>query len=252
METRSLREAISKVRGGFKLNSSDTYTNTSDRYIASELESTALAYIKQATDKRKLWNSANIFTPLECVKMKQVPLGECCGYSSPCTIARSVYQLPRIAEGNNFGMLIQGIYPIDGLSRKFIESSPDRYSNYLDLNQKTRQVHYWIQNKYLYLSDPNIESIKILAYFEEDIPIELQSYPEHCKETRAKGCCPSATPTQDVENKSDCCPKNPYDLEFRCPGYMVDAVIREVYNKFNNGPKRSLDDKTNDGKDDTK
>lgn len=254
MEVKSLREAIGRVRGNNKWNSSDTYTNVSDRYIASELESTALAFIKQATDKRMLWNSANIFTPINCLQLKKVPLSECCSYTSPCEIARSVYRLPKIAEGTKFGMLIQGVYSIDGLSRKFIESSPDRFANSKGMNLQTKQIHYWIQDKYLYLSDPNIEKVKILAYFEEDIPIELQSYPSYCKESRAKGCCPSSTPdeTTNINDMSACCPPNPYDMEFKCPGYMVDAVIKEVQNKILGGPKRSADDKTNDSKDDTK
>lgn len=252
MQKRSLREAISEVRGMYKLFNSDTYQNIPDRQIASYLQNVSLNYIKQATDKRKLWNSPNIFTPISCLKLKQVSLSECCGYSHPCTIARSIVQLPKIAEGTHFGMLIQGVYSTDfpnpnATSRRFIESTPDRFANSLGMNLKTKQIHFWIQDRYLYISEPEIEQIKIYAYFEEDIPIELQSYPSICNEKRAKGCCPTSTPTDDsnINDLSICCPSNPYDEEFTCPGYMYMDVLLAM-EKVLEPYKRSQDDKTTD------
>lgn len=266
MQTRSLREAISEVRGTYHLYNSDTYQNIPDRLIGSLLQNIALNFIKQATDKRKLWNSPNIFQIIKCLKMVRVPLSECCGYSHPCTIARSAVQLPRIAEGTHFGMLIQGVYSVefpnpDGTSRRFIESTPDRFANSLGMKMKPKIVHFWIQDKYLYVSDPEIEQIKISAYFEEDIPETLQPIPTNCGSTesiRGVGCCPSSTPKAEndiflniTNGESDCCPINPYDEEFRCPGYMYEDVIKEM--RIALEPyKKSQDDKTNDSMDMTK
>lgn len=252
MVTRSLREAISRVREEFKITSSDTVQNASDRFIASELESTALKFVRQVTDKRKLWNSGNLFTVLPCLKMKQVSIAECCGYKSDYIISRSVVQLPKIAEGNNFGMLIQGVYSIDLISRKFIESTPDRFVNSLSLGLKTNQIHFWIQNKYLYIGSDSIEKVKISAYFEEDIPEALQWFPGYCNSPLSVGCC-SASDEVSINDMSLCCPPNPYDLEFRCPGYMADDVIKEVANKLLGTYKRSEDnDRGVPGKDNTK
>ena len=253
MVERSLREAISRTRGEFKIISSDTVQNASDRFIASELESTALKFVRQVTDKRKLWNSGNLFTVLPCLKMQQVSIAECCGYRSDYIISRSVVQLPKIAEGNNFGMLIQGVYSIDLISRRFIESTPDRFVNSLSLGLKTNQIHFWIQNKFLYIGSDSIEKVKISAYFEEDIPESLQWYPGYCNSPLSVGCCSASSETNSINDMNLCCPPNPYDLEFKCPGYMQDDVIKEVANKLSGTYKRSADsDNGPFGKDNSK
>jgi hypothetical protein len=235
MEKRSLREVISETRIQFKMMSADTNVNISDRYIGSLLQSVALNFIKQATDKRKLWNSPNLFRPLACLKLKQVPLSDCCDYVNPCVITRTVKRLPKIAEGTHFGMLIQGVYSVDypnpnNKARRFIESTPDRYANTLGMKLKHQQIHFWLQDKYLYTSSPELQTIKILAYFEEDIPEDLL----YCS-----------------GDKKPCCPINPYDEEFQCPGYMYNDVIKETANILSSTYGRSTGQKTDDKIDET-
>lgn len=252
MEKSSNREVISRIRGLFKLQNSDTYANISDRAILSELQSTTLQEVKRVTDKRKLWNSPNLFQVIPCLKLQQVPLAECCGYQSNCTIARSIVKLPRIAEGTNFGMLIQGIYSIDTVSRRFIESTPDRYVNSLNLGLKNKQIHYWIWENYLYIGDDKIERIKISAYFEEDIPEDLISYPNYCGVELSKGCCPSSDEVNSINDQDACCPPNPYDQQCSCPGYLLDSVINQVAQRILTTYKRSQADETTNSEDQTK
>lgn len=235
------------------MNTFDSYISCPDRLILSELQSTTILYITQRTDKRALWNSPNLFTEIPCLQLTQVPLAECCDFTSDCTIARSVVQLPKIAEGTNFGMLIQGIYSIDGISRRFIESTPDRYRNSLQLNLPGNQIHFFIKNKYLYIGDDKIERIRVSAYFEEDMPDSLVSYPGYCGGTGLlKGCCPASNETTGINDFSKCCPINPYDCEWKIPSKLEDLVIKEVGNKLLSTYKRSIDDKTPDGYDNTK
>lgn len=250
MLERTVREGIMKVRGELKLLSSDTYANITDRMILSELESTSIKFIRQTTDRRKLWNSPNIFTLLPCILMKQVPLSECCNANINCTIARSVVRLPKIAEGNNFGMLIQGVYSIDTISRRFIESTPDRYVNSLNLGLKTNQIHFWLMDKYLYIGDQDIKQVRMSAYFEEDIPDDLISYPKYCGTELSVGCC-SAGDEISINDMTKCCPPSPYLLEWKVPGYMVDDICKEVSTKLTNLYKRSNDDVGLLGKDDS-
>lgn len=232
MASKTLREAIARIRSSFKLQTLESAI--SDRAIAAELKSSALRFIKQATDKSKLWQSPNIFTTFGCLQMQEVPLGECCSYSTSCTISRSVLPIPRIAEGSNYGMLVQGVYSIDGISRKFKESSPDRFANTLDMGLKTKEIHFWIGGKgdkfYLYTSEPSLKMVKFIAYPEEDVDIALYN----------------------CEVDEQICPSNPYDQNFRCPGYMEDDVIKDVETKLLQTYKRSVEDGTDNDKDDTK
>lgn len=258
MQEVTYREGVAHVRGQFKMNTSDSWINCPDRLILSELQSTTIYYITQRTDKRMLWSSPNIYTELACLSLIQVPLAECCDFVSDCTIARTVVQLPKIAEGTNFGLLIQGLYSIDGISRRFIESTPDRYRNSLKLGLINKQIHFFIKNKYLYVGDDKIEKVRLSAYFEEDIPDSLLQYPSDCNTagtTLSQGCCPASNQTTLVATSNDlarCCPPNPYDQPWKIPSKLVDPVIKEVANKLLNTYKRSIDDKTPDWQDTTK
>jgi hypothetical protein len=253
MQEANYREGIARVRAEFKLQSADSLENLPNRSILSELQSTTITFICQRTDKRQLWNSPNLFTILPCLKLIQVPVASCCDYDADCTIARSAVQLPKIAEGTNFGMLIQGLYSIDGVSRRFIESTPDRFANSLKLGLTTKQIQFFLQDRYLYVGDDKIERVKLSAYFEEDIPQDLISYPAYCGGTLSVGCCPDSNQTQLLTgDMSACCPVNPYDALWKIPAKLVDPVIKEVANKLLNTYKRSQADNTSDMLDTTK
>jgi hypothetical protein len=86
-----------------------------DRAVASEIRNNTLLLVKRETNLRKLWATDTVFTTIPCLEMVEVPISECCEYVDPCSIGRSKFKLPRIAEGN-YQYLIQGVYSINALS----------------------------------------------------------------------------------------------------------------------------------------
>lgn len=206
------REFVSQVRSTHKLLSGDHVIN--DRTILREGKQVTLLLIKRETDKRKLWASPNLFTPLPCIPMKTVPLAECCEYKSDCMVARSVDPLPTIAEGI-YGLMIQGVSSLDN-KEFFKETSPKRYANILKLKLPNKDLFYWIYNDYLYVTNEKTKTVNLSLYPEGDVPMELL-YPEDdcdCKQT-ASGPCHSYM-----------------DEPFRCPGYMLKAVTDMVSKKL--------------------
>lgn len=197
-----------------------------DRLIASEIRSTAYKIIKDQTDKRRYWSSATLFTEVQCIEMIEVPLAECCDYKTPCTIRRSKLKLPKIAEGN-FNLLIQGVYNIDG-KETYEYADPNRFANLKKLGLKNNQYYYWIRNKYLYITDVNIEKASILAFFTEDVPAGLNS----------------------CDSSQDCL--NPLDKEFTLPDDLERALKDIVYDRLNKTYFAHLQDYTPDGKDDSR
>ncbi len=206
------RQAVSNVRSRLKLLSTDILI--SDRYLYNELLVISLTFIKQNTDKRRLFQSPNIFTHLSCLEMLSVPIGECCEFTSPLLISKSKERLPKIAEGI-FGLLVQNCVSIDNL-HSFKESTPRRFANALKLGLKTNIDCFWIQDGHLYCSNGSLEAINFSALFEEDVPNSLLC-PQDC----------------DCKPKGDCDPCiNPLDLPFRCPGYLEQGVIDETCKKL--------------------
>lgn len=225
----TLRQMVSRVRSLDKMLNADN--SVTDRVIASELKSKAIFYIRRETDKRKLWNTSTIFSNIPCIEMIQVPTSECCDYVSDQYLSRSKYQLPKICDGL-YGLLIHGVFSVDN-SRRLKELSLSRYINLLKLGLPTQDVYYWIYDRYLYISSPRVEVASIWAFFEEDIPDKLL-YPT----------CPCPN-----QNKPNPC-TNPLDLEFKCPGYLEDVVVKDVLQILLSTYYRVPVDHNSDNKDD--
>lgn len=209
----TIREAISNVRSVHRLLNSDAKLN--DRSIAQELKNSSFYLIKQYTDKRRLWSSPNLFTPIGCIHFEEVPISECCDYTSPLTIAKSVERIPKIAEGI-FGLLIQHVSSVELGSKRTIrikETTPTRYTNILKLNLRNKDIYYWIYNDHLWITNPDTKLASMAALFEEEIPTSLLYPNEDC------GCKPP-------EGEDKC--KNPLDQPFRCPGFLQSAVTDMV------------------------
>jgi len=200
-----------------KLLSSDNLIT--DRVIASEIRNNTNLLVKRETNLRKLWATGTLFTTIPCLEMVEVPLSECCEYVDSCTIARSKYKLPRIAEGN-YQYVIQGVYSINamgGTGTKFKEITVNRYTNLLKLPIIKKESYFWIINDYLYVTNPLMQKLRISAFFEEDVPNEVM-FPE----------CDCGTPQASDE---EWC-MNPLDKEFPCPGYLEKQVLELVSQKL--------------------
>ena len=228
----TLRKLISDVRSMHKMLSTDSLLT--DRAIASEVRNNSLLLIKRETNLRKLWSTDTLFTTIPCMEMCEVPISECCNYADPCSVARSRYKLPRISEGN-YQYVIQGVYSINALSgqgKKMKEITVNRYLNLLKLPVIKKEEYFWISNSYLYVSNPSIQAVRLVALFEEDVPNEIM-YPD----------CGCGTPSYTEE---ELC-KNPLDKEFSLPGYLEKQVLDLTSQKLLQTYYNLKTDMTDDG-----
>lgn len=206
----TLRELVSNVRSFHKIMSTDSLIT--DRAIASEIRNNTALLVKRETNLRKLWATDTVFTTIPCLEMCEVSISECCNYVDSCTVARSKFKLPKISEGN-YQYVIQGVYSINvmsGQGKKLKEITVNRYINLLKLPVIKKEDYFWMSNDYLYVSNPMIQAIRLVAFFEEEIPNDIM-YPE----------CGCGTPS--YTNEQLC--KNPLDKEFSLPGYLKKQVL---------------------------
>lgn len=206
------REIISDIRGMNKLLSSDNLVN--DRVIMSECRSAANLIVGQALNKRKYWQSPNLFTPILCLEMEQVPLQECCEYTGEKLVAISKRKLPKIGEGL-FGLAVSGVFGIE-FSQKFNPTNPNRYSNLLKLNVPNKDKYFWITNdSKIVVTNEDTKKINLFAYFTEPVPNDLL-FP-------GKDCDCIVKPSI-----SDLC-ANPLDQPFRFPEERLFDLKQLVY-----------------------
>lgn len=212
------RKLVSDCRAIHKLLSSDAMIT--DRVIFSEIKNNTFLLVKRELNLRKLWATDTIFSTIPCLEMIEVPISECCDYVDPCTVSRSKFKLPRISEGN-YQYTIQGVWSINimgGRGKKLKEVTINRYINLLKLKIIKKDVYFWIINGYLYASNPLLQAIRMAAFFEEDIPNEIQ-FPD-CN-------CGKDYPLEEL------C-KNPLDKEFPLPGYLEKQVLELTSQKLLN------------------
>lgn len=203
------RKLVSDVRAVHRLLSTDALIT--DRVILSEVRNNALLLIKRETNLRRLWATDTIFTTIACLPLCEVSIAECCDYIDECTIAKSKFKIPSLAEGN-YQYVIQGVYTINALSgrgKKLKEITVNRYSNLLKLPIIKKEDYYWISNDYLYVTNPSIQAIRLVAMFEQDVPNSVLY--DEC------GC-------GNVVTDEEYC-KNPLDKEFPLPGYLEQQAL---------------------------
>lgn len=213
----TFRKLVSDVRSMHKLLSTDNLIT--DRAVMSEIKNNAFLLIKRETNLRKLWATDTVFTTIPCLEMVEVPISECCDYVDPCTVGRTKFKLPRITEGN-YQYVIQGVYSINAMSgqgKKLKEITINRYVNLLKLPIIKKEEYYWISNGYLYVNNPLLKAIRLVALFEEDVPNSIM-YPE----------CGCGTPEYTTE---ELC-KNPLDKESPVPGYLEKQVLELTSQKL--------------------
>lgn len=223
------REMVSSVRSQDKMISGDG--SITDRVILRELNHKRITFIKQQLDKKRLWETSTIFSNIPCLQMKEVPAAECCEYVSDTTFARSIHRLPKIGDGT-LGLAIQGVFSVDN-GLKIKESTIARYINTLKLGITKKELFYWIYDRYLYISSPLVKLVNIWALFEEDLPDYLLYPPD----------CPCNKMVKDP-----CI--NPLDLEFKCPGFLEDAIVKDTLRVLLETYYKIQVDHTSDNKDD--
>ena len=155
----NINEFISQVRSSNKYIFDDNLI--SDRQIFNTGRTIASMLIKQEVNKRRLLNSDNVFTPIECLDLKLVDLTEC-GVDSCNKGRRSMNQLPELEEGI-FGYTIQGVYNIDN-SEEIYPTTIREFINLDKLRRKPNKLYYMIKNKYLYILNPDIVAVNIYIY----------------------------------------------------------------------------------------
>jgi hypothetical protein len=230
----TFRKLVSDVRSMHKLLSTDNLIT--DRAVMSEIKNNAFLLIKRETNLRKLWATDTVFTTIPCLEMIEVPISECCDYVDPCSVARTKLKLPRITEGN-YQYVIQGVYSINAMSgqgKKLKEITINRYINLLKLPIIKKEEYYWISNGYLYVNNPLLKAIRLVALFEEDVPNSIM-YPE----------CGCGTPEYTTE---ELC-KNPLDKESPVPGYLEKQVLELTSQKLLSTYFKLKTDITSDGVD---
>jgi hypothetical protein len=202
-------DLIARVKSANKFITSDDLI--SDRFIYNLLKSKASVLIKREINLKKLLMSDSIYQAYECICLIEAPGAEC---DLGCPIRRTAKKLPKIEEGL-YSYFIQGVFNTSNSEELFPTSIRD-FINHSRLRVKTNRSYYTIRNGYLYILNPDVESVNMYAYFTESI--------------------------EDMDG-TQCL--SMYDKEFKIAAYLVDGLLQLVNQDLINYHKMPVEQEDN-------
>jgi hypothetical protein len=202
-------DLIARVKNANKFVNSDDLI--SDRFIYNMLKSKASVLIKREINLKKLLFSDNLYQAYECICLIPAPGAEC---DLGCPIRRTKKKLPQLEEGL-YSYFIQGVFNTSNSEELFPTTIRD-FINHSRLRIKTNRKYYTIRNGYLYVLDPDVESVNMYAYFTESI--------------------------EDVDG-TEC--MSMYDKQFKIAPYLVDSLIQMVNQDLINYHKIPVEQESN-------
>lgn len=209
------RHIVGRIRSLLKLQSPDYLI--SDRLILSVLLPVNKKLVTQALQRRSGSDSPNLFTNIGCLELEKVALYSCCDTTSECMIAKSVEELPSVVD-NYYGPAVRYVASVDGKVKFNLMNSPSQYANILKIYPNKKDKYFWIFNKHLYVTDPEVELVTISAFFSDLVDPEQFS-----------SCKDNAT-----------CASNPLDLPFRSLPKLEDDIVnittQEILSTFKQIP----------------
>lgn len=218
------REVISEVVNDLRALGVDDHVSL--RYILAKLQGYTAIFVKREADLRRLYRSSDIWTTIECFKLRPAVVSECCNITIPfCnSLMKSVEKLPE-TYSTNFGNVIREVSSINN-TVLFEQVTPRQYQAIkLRPFHSKKKKYYWIENGYLVVPDSDVELVKVTGYFKD---------PDAAK--RASAC----------SEQEDSC-NSPLDEKFTCPEYLLQVVKQETIKDLFNFYKRVIPDQAPDG-----
>lgn len=214
----TLRDIVSELATDVHAYSLDD--RISYRFLAGKFMGKLNYFLRLEAKSREFAKLQNLWQPIDCVELEEVNVGSC-GFIDKCTILkRSKCKIPE-AFGTNYGLLIK-VFTVGVISTEFkIISNAGEYKDYINRRWAVNLHPAYIENKYLYIPDQDIQSVKILL-----IPIN----PFDIDKCNGK--------------LTDC--SNPLDATISYPQYLITLAKKEVLNELAGIYKHIIEDEKGD------
>lgn len=196
----------------------------SDRLILKELLQVNVKLVSQQLSQRKGLGADNLYTLIKCMEMEKVPLYSCCNTESDCMVTRSVKELPTIVD-TYYSLAIEYVQSVDRRIQFNKLDNPSRLVNLLKIYPgKPLGTYYWVQDKHIYTTSPDLELISISAFFKELVDPNLFS----------------------CSDDASSCPVNFLDLPFKTLPKLEEDITQIAANNIANSFLRLRQEKTSD------
>lgn len=169
METQTIREVVSQVRGIYKIESEDAFVT--DRFLYSLFKKYADVLLRRKQNEGKIMNNDSLFQWLNVVPLIEVDKieAECVNVKTGCTYMRTKEKLPKMVSFDN-GPVIKLVMSLD-------TSENVERTTVLEFHRMTKSVnfkynkakYYWFNKGYFYFPNVMWSTVTVQALFEESV-----------------------------------------------------------------------------------
>jgi len=214
---KKLRDIVSEIATDLKasLNLDDRITY---RFLAEKFRSKIAYFLRQDAKSRELLKDFTIWKAINCVCLEDIAASTCGYIDEFNTLKRSVIQIPE-AYNTNYGQLVK-VFTVDGF-REFTMIKSIDYADYINRQYTKPKNVFWIENKYIFVPNIDIETVKVLIIAKEPIEVDkLNCTVDKCT--------------------------SPLDGEINYPDYLITLAKKEVMVELIGGYKKIIEDEKGD------
>lgn len=212
----TLRSIVSDLSDSLKaINLDDRY---SYRYLANKFRDQIATFLRQEARSREILRQMGLWKTIECIELEQVPITACGDIGDCKTLRRSKIKLPEIYE-TNYGLILK-VLTIDGI-KEFAQIQSFQYADYINREYKTNKKVFWIENRYIYIPDTELEQVKAMMLPKESLEVD-----------KLNGNC------------NECL--SPLDGPIEYSQYLIDLAKKDVFKQLMGGKQVVEDEKGDD------
>lgn len=190
---------------------------TSFRYLHSKFNSKIEYFLRLEARSREILKDKSVWKTIDCQELIDVNANTC-GFIDYCkTLKRTKDKIPE-AYNTNYGQLVK-VLTLDGRS-EFTMIKSNEYSDYTNREFKSNKAVFWLEDKYVYVPDTEIQFIKIMLLPKNSSEVEKLNCPDECNLV--------------------------LESEVSYPDYLITLAKQEVLKEISNVYKRTIEDEKAD------
>lgn len=205
------REVISDLISDLKaVNLDDSF---SFKHLTNKLQNSAQSFLKTDSEYRTVLKTYNLYSPIKCVPMIEVPLTDC-GCDVYCKkVMRSKFKIPKTYE-SKYGNLLK-VLTIN-FGKEYTKIDPFTYKDYKN-RRYGKNFLFWILDDYIFIPDSEVEEVSVLGAFKNlNEILQLNTNDKVCLSI--------------------------LDSEFNFPEYIINLAKKDVFNELATGKQINEDD----------
>lgn len=210
---------VSRILNG--LNSLSKDDHKSKRYILNVARQKAEFYIAAKLNDRSLYKEDNLYTSLDCFKLKKIDVIKCdvIEFRTCSNVMKSVYKLPPLLY-SKYGNSLKEVTNLDN-TLDFKSTTPSEFRRDKNRQGKEEFIRFYVKDGYLYLLDTAVQSVNLYL-----LTLETERISELSECTT-----------------DDC--KSLWEYEFICPSKLIENVITETIKEIGGSKQVAADTNPN-------